>query len=301
MLEFKPITLSDIDIIEPYFKEKNSRFCDYSIGGRFMWREYFKMEYIIVKETLIFKNVDEGEVFFELPIGKNWLQAFAFIWDYCKEHQLCPKFAILNNDDVEVLKKYFFRTRQSYERGWSDYLYDAQAFKEFKGKRYNKKRNHLNAFRQNNSYSVERISDDNIKELIVYFEDYQTRHSKDSEVYLEENKRVLEVLNDLETFKMQGIILRVNQQIVAFSLGEIIGETLFCHIEKAEMNIRGAYQMVAYSFAREFVDDKIKWINREEDTNDMGLRQSKYSYKPNKILNKYMLEVLPSENQALCC
>lgn len=301
MQEFKPIKLEDIELIAPFFKSKNSLFCDYSIGGRFMWREYFKMEYLIIADTLIFKNVDEGEVFFELPIGKNWLQAFSFIWNYCKENQLCPKFAILNNNDVEVLRKYFFRTRKSYERGWSDYLYDAHKFKEFKGKRYNKKRNHLNSFKNSYSYTTERISESNLDELIAYFEDYRLRHTKDSEVYIEENNRVLEVLRHLDHYQMMGIILRVEGKIVAFSLGEIINETLFCHIEKAEANIRGAYQMIAYSFANEFVDDKIKWINREEDTNDMGLRQSKLSYKPDKILNKYMLEVLPAENQVLCC
>lgn len=300
MLEFKPITLDDIKIIEPYFKEKHSRFCDYSIGGRFMWREYFMMEYIIIQDTLIFKNIDEGEVFFELPIGQNRLQAFSFIWEYCKQHQICPKFAILNHEDVEELKQVFFKTRMSYERGWSDYLYNAQDFKQFKGKRYNKKRNHLNAFRQNNDYSIERITDSNIHELIAYFTDYKQRHSKDSEVYVEENNRVLEVLNDMDTFKMVGIVLRVEGQIVAFSLGEIINDTLFCHIEKAESNVRGAYQMIAYSFAKEFVTEDILWINREEDTNDMGLRHSKLSYKPNLILNKYMLEVLPSENNVIC-
>lgn len=299
MQDFKSITLEDIDLIYPFFKQKNSRFCDYSIGGRFMWREYFKMEYIIIYETLIFKNVDEGQTFFELPIGRNWLQAFSFIWDYCKECRIEPKFAILENSDVDILRNYFFRTRKSYERGWSDYLYDAQTFKTFKGKRYNKKRNHLNAFRQNNNYSVEHIDDSNLEELIAFFADYKNRHSKESPVYVEENNRVMEVLNNLDHYKMKGIILRVDEMIVAFSLGEVINETLFVHIEKAEMNVRGAYSMVAYAFANEFVDEKIKWINREEDTNDMGLRQSKFSYKPDKILNKYMLEVLPPENNVI--
>ena len=109
----------------------------------------------------------------------------------------------------------------------------------------------------------------------------------------------MEVLNNLDHYKMKGIILRVDEKIVAFSLGEVINETLFVHIEKAEMNVRGAYPMVAFAFANEFVDDQIKWINREEDTNDMGLRQSKFSYKPDKILNKYMLEVLPPENNVI--
>lgn len=299
MQDFKAITLEDIEVIYPYFKKKNSLFCDYSIGGRFMWREYFKMEYIIVFDTLVFKNEDEGQVFFELPIGQNWLQAFSFIWDYCKEHKIELKFAILNDNDVEVLKKYFFKTRRSYERGWSDYIYDAQSFKEFKGRRFNKKRNHLNAFKQNNDYSVERINENNLNELILFFEDYRQRHSKDDPVYVEENNRVLEVLNHLEHYQMKGIILRVKEKIVAFSLGEIINDTLFCHIEKAEMKVRGAYQMVAYAFANEFVDDTIKWINREEDTNDMGLRQSKFSYKPDKIANKYMLEVLPRKDYTI--
>lgn len=300
MNEFKPLSLEAMDALMPYFKQKESVFCDYSVGGRFMWREYFQMEYIVVDETLIIKNIDEGKMFFELPIGPNWLKAFAFIWDYCKENREQLRFAILNKRDVEVLQKYFFRTRLSYERGWSDYIYDAHSFKEFKGKRYSKKRNHLNGF--HNAYpnhSLEVLDKDNLDELRTFFIDYRNRHSKDSPVYVEENNRVLEVLDHLEYYKMFGLILRVDGKIIAFSMGERIGETLYVHIEKAETAIRGAYTKMAHAFANEFADESIKWINREEDTNDMGLRKSKFSYKPDKIANKYQLEVLPRKIETL--
>lgn len=293
MDDFKPLHLEDIDTLMPYFKHKDSLFCDYSVGGRFMWREYFHMEYIIVEETLIIKNIEDGELFFELPIGPNWLVAFAFIWDYCKAHQKRLRFAILSKNDVSILKKYFFKTRLSYERGWSDYIYDATSFKDFKGKRYNKKRNHLNGFHNAHpNHSLEVLSEANLGELKDFFIDYKNRHSKDSPVYVEENNRVLEVLDHLDYYEMFGLILRIDGKIVAFSMGEIIGDTLYCHIEKAETEYRGAYTKIAHAFANEFADHNIQWINREEDTNDMGLRQSKFSYKPDLIANKYMLEVL---------
>lgn len=300
MDEFKPLSLEAMDELMPFFEQKESLFCDYSIGGRFMWREYFQMEYIIVDETLIIKNIDDGKLFFELPVGNNWLKAFAFIWDYCKKHREQLRFAILDPDDVAVLRKYFFKMRLSYERGWSDYIYAAEPFKLFKGKKYNKKRNHLNGFHKAYpNHSVEELNEDNLAELRSFFVDYRNRHSKESPVYIEENNRVLEVLDHLDYYKMFGLILRVDGQIIAFSMGEKIGETLYVHIEKAETDYRGAYTKIAYEFANWFVDESIKWINREEDTNDMGLRQSKFSYKPDMIANKYMLEVLPRKIETL--
>ena len=75
--------------------------------------------------------------------------------------------------------------------------------------------------------------------------------------------------------------------IVAISIGEVVKDTLYCHIEKANRNYQGAYQMIV----KEFSDDMrntygIDYINREEDVGDEGLRTSKLSYHPYRLLDK---------------
>ena len=40
-MEFKKLTLNEIPLIKPFFVIQKSRICDYSIGGLFMWRDFF--------------------------------------------------------------------------------------------------------------------------------------------------------------------------------------------------------------------------------------------------------------------
>ena len=75
--------------------------------------------------------------------------------------------------------------------------------------------------------------------------------------------------------------------VAGFSLGEIVGDTLFTHIEKADRDYEGCYQMLVAQFAQHFVRDGVHFINREDDTGDEGLRKAKQSYYPDILLRKF--------------
>ena len=75
------------------------------------------------------------------------------------------------------------------------------------------------------------------------------------------------------------------------ALGEIIGDTLFIHIEKADRDYEGCYQMLVAQFAQQFAGEGVAFINREDDTGDPGLRTSKLSYHPVALLEKYTVTV----------
>ena len=78
-------------------------------------------------------------------------------------------------------------------------------------------------------------------------------------------------------------------EVVAFIVGEVVGETLHVHIEKSLHQYSGSSEMINKSFV-EYVLSKfphIKYVNREDDAGDEGLRKSKLSYNPIMLLNKY--------------
>ena len=91
--------------------------------------------------------------------------------------------------------------------------------------------------------------------------------------------------------KVYGDRTVVNGMDVRCSCGEIVGDTLIIHIEKADIEFDGAYQKLVSEYAKMYVTESVQYINREEDLGDPGMRQSKENYHPVKLLEKYLVKV----------
>ena len=58
------------------------------------------------------------------------------------------------------------------------------------------------------------------------------------------------------------------------------------HIEKANPEMRGLYQMINQQFVEHEIAGKYKYTNREDDVGEEGLRKAKLSYKPVFMVEK---------------
>lgn len=295
MLEFKDITLASIHEIRPYLFRQNYRTCDYTIGGIMMWAAYFNYKYCIKNDSLFIMGKDPAEsspTTFAMPIGcPCHVKALNLLWEHCQENRIPLVFSVIPEDALPFIKSVFQCTETKLE-DWSDYLYNYVDLSTLKGHRYNKKRNHVNKFiKTYPNYRYERIHPGNLDAVKAYFTLYQSQVSKDSALFSNEEKMVREVLDHYLELGFTGGCLWVDDQIVAFSIGEVINDTLFVHIEKASREYSGVYETINMLFARDMDHESILFINREEDVGDEGLRASKNSYLPVSLLGKYNVEV----------
>ena len=100
----------------------------------------------------------------------------------------------------------------------------------------------------------------------------------------------LNSLRLLDELDLIGGLLRINGEVVAFTIGEPICEDTFVvHIEKAYADIQGAYPMINQQFV-EHECKQYKYINREEETGAEGLRKAKLSYRPAFLVEKGMVK-----------
>ena len=139
------------------------------------------------------------------------------------------------------------------------------------------------------SYVV--IDNNNIESVKDFFYRVYLPSAATGATEIEENNKVLEVLENIASYNFTGGILSANNSVLGFSLNEIKGSTLYTHVEKADRRYNGAYQMLAKLSAKYFAVGSVEYINREEDMGDLGLRKSKESYHPIKKLRKYIVEV----------
>ena len=292
MLEFTKLTLADIRKIRPYFPYSKNKICDNTVGSAFMWRDYFEVEYAEHNDTVIFKAVvkyHNSITAFSPPLGKDYRGSIEAVVEYCRHHGLETVFYNATEDDLTLLGAIFNEFQAIKYEDWSDYLYRAADLVTLAGRKFSGQRNHINYFKKAfEGYAFEEITNDNIADVIEFYDKLTSRLSKDSNVYSEEQAKTVETLVNFSSYGLLGGMIRVNGSIVAFSLGEIVNNVLFIHVEKADTQYRGAYQVINNEFAKHFCSDGVEFINREEDVGDEGLRTSKKSYHPYRILDKHI-------------
>lgn len=102
-----------------------------------------------------------------------------------------------------------------------------------------------------------------------------------------EKKAINEVLDNYDILDCFGIILKIENQVVGFTIGETLNEkTLVIHFEKGSLKYKSVYNMLSHQFLKS-IDNSYEYINREQDLGIEGLRKSKLSYHPIKLIDKY--------------
>lgn len=296
-LRFKPISQGSIPVIQRFVANSGSRANDFTVGGILMWAEYFHYEYCVVCDTLFIKGlseIDSRSAAFSLPIGRmSMADSIGRIIDYCKKEGLVARLSAVPEDRIAELEGIVDGNMVLLD-DWSDYIYEAAALASLSGKKLSKKRNHVNRFITDNpDYRVEWLSDRNIgeaRDAYVRWIGQNDGAPDGGDSALEESTQTLRVMDNLRLFPFEGMILRGRGgNVVAFTLGEVIGDTLFTHIEKMDHDVAGAGEAVNKFFAEMMTQrhPAIRYINREEDAGDAGLRQAKLSYHPAVVLKKY--------------
>ncbi len=291
MLEFKRLK-EDFSEIKEYLIKYGGGFCDLSLGVRYMWRDDFVVDYAIFNHTLIMKETSpDYENAFYYPLGRDVLGALEKIEEYSLSNFLPLKFCCIDNATAVLLTERYHRVSISNDRDWSDYIYDAEKFKTYSGKKFGGQRNHVNKFKKlypNYQFKqIEREDFPRIKEFLNEFNS-KTEFLRWSEAI--EQKKVFSLVEKMFELNQVGGLIEVDGKVVAFSVGERIGDTLIVHIEKALVKYDGVYPLMAQEFAKAF-GEGIKFINREEDCGDDGLRISKLQYRPIDVKEKNFVKV----------
>lgn len=292
-LQFKKITLKDIPIIKKYLKENYAQITDWSIGGIFLWRDLYQIEYAIYDETLILKVMYyQKHPAFCVKCEKIKTSVRNQIKKYCLKHHLPLVFCLVDECTLDILKKEEEILFIKEERDLADYLYLLEDISSYRGKKYQTQRNHVNCFLK--EYKVERYIWDGLdnQEILAFLDEFYQNNPPLNNYLLEEKNKTLELFTNPNLYHFHTVLLKANNKIVGLAAGEIINDTVYQHIEKAFSHYCGAYAYLAKSFAESLKNYQLKYLNREDDNGDEGLRYSKLKYRPIKLLNKYTVEVL---------
>lgn len=303
MLNFKKIgegLTEDKELFSQAFLKQNTHISDYSLGFQSMWGENLQVDYCIAGECLVLHEFYAGSHYFYYPLhvsGDNEeaeKRALDAIEEYCRDNDIRLHYTnIPHNKLMILLERYGHDCSVNNRRRWRDYLYNAEDFKTYAGKKYSGQRNHVNKFLK--SYPIWQFRPYEAADepaLIAFLQEFaESQRAKNEFLAKEEIEETLEMVPKFRELGFVCGLLTVENKIVGFSAGEVCGDMLVVHIEKARKDYEGAYPMLAQQFARAFCKEGVKYTNRMDDAGDKGLRKSKLQYLPCELVGKFT--VLP--------
>lgn len=289
---YTKLTLSDIPAIRPFFDGINSRACDFTVGGMFMWRDFYNMHFAVDDGTLFIKmTFPDGVDYYAPPLSGSADKIKKGILKLVSDENGDLRFATVPEEFVPFFKDVLPHAAFFEQTELSDYLYNADDLISLKGRKYAAQRNLISNFKRSfPDFEFKAATEVPTEELKAFLRNGYTADKNADEEEQNENREVLEVLDNLTIYGFSGCVLFGGGKIMGFSLGEKVGDTLFTHIEKANREVHGAYQMLVTGFSSSF-GAEAQYINREEDMGDEGLRRAKLAYHPTKLLKKYIAEV----------
>ena len=291
MLEFRDIQLSDKEWIDKSLKMSDFRGCEYSFANNIAWRRLGNAKISRFEDFYICASFSEDTPAFFFPAGKgDYKKIFHEFYKFSSFLDKPLVIQSVGTDNLNMFKEFYGNcfSIESDEGGY-DYIYNAEYLMTLKGKKYHQKRNHLARFYENN-WSYEPIDAHNMDECIELSVNlYNDKMGYNSRSSVLEQLAIHTFFDNFDYLGLKGGVIRIDGQVVAFSIGEKINSDTFCvHIEKAMPDIQGAFVAINNEFAKREASD-CKYINREEDLGIEGLRKAKRSYHPCYLLEKHKI------------
>ncbi len=292
MLEFRPLELTDYKKVDAIFKKDSIENAEHCFAPMYIWSYIYPVCLSIYENTVFMRthDKDSNEDWYLAPCGDlDFEKALELIIkDNAKRGYELVIYSLSEAQEKIIKEKYASSFEIEYNRDNADYIYSSEDLIGLQGKKYQKKRNHISRFKRDNpEYEFVLMNKENAMEAEQFedewFERYRAEYSEDLEG---ERKAIDVVLENFDTLNLMGGMIKVNGEIVAMTVACAISDDMVdIIIEKAIHEVNGAYAMINNEFAKNCLK-KFKYINREDDLGEEGLRKAKLSYYPIQIKEK---------------
>jgi hypothetical protein len=286
-LEFEPIQLDRQEAYLNRLSQCAQVSSDYSFANLFGWAEEYGLTWAW-QDELVWIRQSRPDACCWAPIGPWQNTDWQAIFAACRQDAV--RFIRVPEKLASLWNRHFAdQVLVEEERDHWDYLYDIRELIELRGNRFHKKKNLVRQFKKKYDYRYQPFGPEMIEPAMAMQADWcNWKDCESSDVLKAENKSVFKILYNWKDFiGLMGGVLLVDDLIVAYTIAERLAEdTVVVHYEKGCPDYKGVYQAINQMFL-EHLDGNFKWVNREQDLGEDGLRQAKLSYNPVGFLKKY--------------
>lgn len=292
-MQFQPISLEHRDLFLKLQSRSEMPLSDFNFTNLWIWRFAREISFAYIEECLLIRTIyPNQEPYYFFPLGENYAKALVSLLAFAPN----ARFKSLSLMQAQYLKEHFNLSASS-NRDRFDYVYSIPELIALNGRKYHKKKNHLNKFLQiYPDFIFEEVQEGHINELRETYQKWFDANPNQDDALRAEKAGIYSILQDFKIlnqasedglFALKGGILRVGGEIIAFSFAEALSkESIVVHIEKANTAYAGVFQAINQQFLSHLWAEYL-WANREEDLGIEGLRKAKLSYQPAFLLEKY--------------
>ena len=290
MIEFHKLDPANKAAYDKFLLNCGQRGCEYNFANLYLRG---RQKAAFLNDSLVFFSQFNQRSVYLFPLCNGDLkQVIDTIIHDANTRGIPCRITSLTHEDCDTLEAlYPDKFRFHHDRNSFDYIYNIEDLATLKGKKFQKKRNHLNKFKQlHPDYRVEPITEENIslvEDLLNRW--YKNRLDTDpsADFYMEQ-VAIYKSLRHLEELGMEGLVLMDGQACLAMTLGSPLADNTFdVQFEKAIDET--AYVAMCSSFAAHLMEKypDLRYLNREDDLGIEGLRKSKLAYNPVTMIEKH--------------
>ena len=278
------------------------RGCGYSFVNLYLWG---RQRAAFVDGFLTFFSQFDRRAVYPFPLGQGEIRPVldAIIQDARQRGIPCCITGMTQADCQLLEQLYPGKFRMYHDRDGYDYVYHIDDLADLKGRKFQRKRNHVNRFYDAHpNCRLEPITPANleaVQDMASSWYLHRQQKDPDGDVHLEQ-LALMRALADPFKLGLEGLALLEGDKVLAFSLASRLStDTFDIHFEKGRDDVDGAYPAINQAFAK-YLRDKypeVRFLNREDDMGLEGLRKAKLSYNPAHLVEKYWARLWEDEDE----
>jgi len=295
-MKLNKLSLRDQKLFNRYLDLIPHELAAFSFANISIWQTLYTIDWAIIENSLCVFFHDQVGCFMYLPplaAGKVPLgviqQAFA-IMDKINKNKDISRIENIQQEDLDYYRCLGYICHDKYP----DYLCLRSDLALLRGNKFKSQRAAYNYFIKHYDCDSRRLGLVDRRSCLNLFNSWvkERKAQCNDDVYcgmLEDNRKVIkDALVNYKQLNLEGIVVKVNKEIKAFSFGYRLNYNTFCILyEITDLAIKGLAQFIFRQFSQELKD--YKYINIMDDSGLENLRKTKLAYKPVRLINAYIV------------
>lgn len=295
-MKYRSLKLKDKILFEKFLNIKRYELSTYAFANIFIWRDLFKIFWVIIEDNLcIFFKDDLGTFLYLPPLGKRKSKNLIKIcFDIMDGLNLNRDISRIENVDEQNLDFYRSLGYECIYKGY-DYICASNDLLELKGNRFKSKRAAFNYFIKHYQFDYQPYSLKDKKDCLALYRDWMLNRKEKcgDSIYvkmLEDSFISLNAaLSNYKKLHLIGRVVKIDKCIKGHTLGFPLNNHTFCVLfEITDLSIKGLSQFIFRKFVEELRD--YRYINIMDDSGLENLRRVKLSYQPKKFAAAYIVK-----------